>query len=248
MNDQEAPTPAGLPKPGVFEYARIAARTLSSLVGLRRGGPQASIHQGGEPPMGASTTVVSPDTLRDQRIPPRQVRTKKWPVLHVGSTPKVDLPTWDIQVIGLVDLPSRWTWDEFRRLPAAKVAADMHCVTRWSKLDNTWEGVLVSEVMRHVAIRPEAKFVLIHGDAGYTTNISLAEFLADDCLFAWANDGKPLDADHGAPLRLVVPRLYAWKSAKWVRKVEILANDRPGFWEQNGYHNHGDPWNQERFS
>jgi DMSO/TMAO reductase YedYZ molybdopterin-dependent catalytic subunit len=123
----------------------------------------------------------------------------------------------------------------------------MHCVTRWSRLDNTWEGVAVAEVMSHVRLKPEAKFVLIHAEYGFTTNLPLADFLGEDCLFAWSHDARPLTPDHGWPLRLVVPRLYAWKSAKWVRAIEFLEADKPGFWEENGYHNHGDPWLEQRF-
>jgi DMSO/TMAO reductase YedYZ molybdopterin-dependent catalytic subunit len=152
-----------------------------------------------------------------------------------------------LQFFGLVDQPVRFSWDEFRALPAHRVFADMHCVTTWSLLDNVWEGVLVREVMTRVGLRPEARFVLVHAEAGWTTNLPLEDFLGEDCLFAWAHNGQPLDPDHGAPLRLVVPRLYAWKSAKWVRGIEFLARDTPGFWERNGYHMRGDPWQEERF-
>ncbi|HEX8200338.1 MAG TPA: sulfite oxidase-like oxidoreductase [Isosphaeraceae bacterium] len=191
--------------------------------------------------------VISPDTTRPERIPPGQVRTRHWPVLHAGSVPQVDLAGWDLRCFGLVEEPRAWTWDAFRALPRSTVLADMHCVTTWSRLDNLWEGVLVRDVMAHVRVQPEARFVLVHAEADFTTNLPLADFLGDDCLFAWGHDGRPLDPDHGGPLRLVVPRLYAWKSAKWVRGVEFLAADRPGFWEQNGYNAHGDPWTEERF-
>lgn len=190
---------------------------------------------------------ISPDTKRDRRIPPGQHETRRWPVLHAGPTPHVDLARWDFRLSGLVDPPRTWTWDEFRALPAARVFADMHCVTRWSRLDNTWEGVLVRDVLAGVIIKPEARFVLIHAENGFTTNLPLPDFLGDDCLFAWSHDGQPLDRDHGYPLRLVIPRLYAWKSAKWVRGVEFLDHDVQGFWEENGYHAHGDPWGEERF-
>ncbi len=191
--------------------------------------------------------IVSSDTLRKERIPPGQVLTRKWPVLHAGTTPQVDLASWDLRLFGLVKQPMRWTWEEFRRLPACDVKADMHCVTRWSRLNMTWTGVAVSEVMKHVELLPEARFVLAHGEQGFSTNMPLAEFLADDALFAWAADDQELERDHGWPLRLVIPRLYAWKSAKWVRGVEFLAHDRAGYWEQGGYHMHGDPWREERF-
>lgn len=191
--------------------------------------------------------VISPDTRRAERVPPGQVLTRKWPVLHAGSVPKVDLATWSLDINGLIEEPVRFTWDEFRALPGAKVFADMHCVTTWSLLDNVWEGVLVREVMTRVRVRPEARFVLVHAEHGWTTNLPLDDFLGDDCLFAWSRNGEPIAPDHGWPLRLVVPRLYAWKSAKWVRGVEFLARDQPGFWERNGYHHRGDPWAEERF-
>ena len=221
------------PTVGPLELARIAARGLASLVGRAPAAPT----QTPEGPV-----VVSPDTLRERRIPPRQVQTRKWPVLHAGPTPMVDLATWDLRVEGLVESPTRWTWPEFRALARTTVRADMHCVTRWSRLDISWEGVSIASLLTAVRPRPDAAFVLVHGDGGYSTNLPLAEFAAEDCLLAWSHDGRPLDADHWAPLRLVVPRLYAWKSAKWVRRIEFLAADKPGFWERNGYHNHGDPW------
>ncbi len=224
---------------GLVEKGRIAARGIASALFGKAPEPA------GDP---AEADVISPDTRREVRIPPGQVKTKKWPVLHAGKTPAVDLATWDLRLFGLVEAPKSFTWDEFRALPSARVFADMHCVTRWSLLDNTWEGVLVSEVMKHVKIRDDVRFVLVHAEHGFTTNLPLADFLGEDCLFAWSRNGQPLPADHGWPLRLVVPRLYAWKSAKWVRGVEFLDKDALGFWEENGYHTHGDPWIQERFS
>lgn len=197
--------------------------------------------------MAESYDVVSSDTRRAERIPPGQVLTRKWPVLHAGSVPRVDLGRWDFTMAGLVEEPRSWTWEEFRALPSAKVYADMHCVTTWSLLDNVWEGVLVREVLTHVRLKPEAKFVLVHAEHGWTTNLPLEDFLDEDCLFAWAHNGKDLTPDHGWPLRLVVPKLYAWKSAKWVRGVQFLERNVPGFWERNGYHNHGDPWTEERY-
>lgn len=191
--------------------------------------------------------IVSSDTLRDNRIPPRQVETRKWPVLHAGSVPRIDLERWDFCIQGLVESPMRWTWSEFRSLPSVEVFADMHCVTRWSKLSMTWTGVSVHELMRHVKLKPAAKYVMAWAEEEWSTNLPLGDFLQDDVLFAWAANGVPLEPDHGGPLRLVVPRLYAWKSAKWVRRVEFMDRDRPGFWEQGGYHMHGDPWLEERF-
>ena len=191
--------------------------------------------------------IESPDVGREQRIPPNQVETRKWPVLHAGSVPSFDRAHWTFHVFGLVDRPWQCTYDEFLALPRVQVRADMHCVTRWSKLDNVWEGVCTREVLKHVQVDPRARFVLVHAEHGFTTNLPLADFLGEDCLFAWKHNGQDLDPDHGYPLRLVVPRLYAWKSAKWVRGIELLQHDRAGFWESNGYHMRGDPWQNERF-
>jgi len=197
--------------------------------------------------MSLEPDVISPDVSRAERIPPSQVETRKWPVLHAGSVPQVDLARWDLRLFGLVDQPKVWSWDEFRSLSATRVLADMHCVTKWSKLNNVWEGVLVRDAVAHIGLKAEARFVLVHSEHGFTTNLHIDDFLGEDCLFAWAHDGRELDPDHGWPLRLVIPRLYAWKSAKWVRGVEFLAENVPGFWESSGYHNHGDPWLEERY-
>jgi DMSO/TMAO reductase YedYZ molybdopterin-dependent catalytic subunit len=173
-------------------------------------------------------------------------------VLHAGEVPPFDPAAWDFAVfpVPLVDKVKRFTWDEFRALPRVRVFADMHCVTRWSKLDNLWEGVPTRELLNHVAVSPAARFVMVHCEYGFTTNLPVEDFFADDCLFALRHDGRDLDPDHGYPVRLVVPRLYAWKSAKWVRGVEFMEADRPGFWEgweHGGYHMRGDPWAEERF-
>jgi DMSO/TMAO reductase YedYZ molybdopterin-dependent catalytic subunit len=197
-----------------------------------------------------SEPVISPDMLRRNRVPPGQSLTRKWPVLHAGTVPAFHPAAWDFQITGLVEAPWRCTWEEFRALPRVRVKSDFHCVTRWSKLDMLWEGVATRTVLERVKVRPEAQFVLVHCEHGFTTNLPLADFLGEDCLFAWACDGQDLEPDHGYPLRLVVPRLYAWKSAKWVRGVELLAQDQAGFWESwenGGYHLRGDPWKEERF-
>ena len=237
MTDETVPSPQpddARPSASLLSKARIAARGLASLL---RPPPALAATSPTDPP-----DVASPDTRRARRIPPGQVETRRWPVLHAGPTPRIDLPSWTFTVSGLVASSISWTWPEFRSLPTARVFADMHCVTRWSMLSNTWEGVLVAEVLKHVQLGDEARFVLVRADGGYSTNLPLDEFRAEDCLFAWSHNGRDLDPDHGGPLRLVVPRLYAWKSAKWVRGVEFLKDDAPGFWEDNGYHNHGDPW------
>src|SRR5262245_61323393 len=155
-------------------------------------------------------TIISPDTRRAERIPPHQVETKKFPVLHAGPTPRADLSSWSFRIFGLVEQPWQCDYRAFTCMPLVRVFADMHCVTRWSKLSNVWEGVSTREVMTHVKPLPEAKFVLVHCEHGFTTNLPLADFLAEDCLFAWRHNGADLDEDHGYPLRLVVPRLYAW--------------------------------------
>jgi len=176
------------------------------------------------------------------------VKTDKWPVLHYGSVPKVDLSRWDFRVHGLVERPQKWSWEEFRSLPRVQVRSDIHCVTRWSRFDNLWEGVSVREVLRRTGVKPEGRFAVIHAEGSFTTNLPIAELDQDDALLADRHDGEELTPEHGWPLRLVVPRRYFWKSAKWVRSLEIVAEDRPGFWERNGYHNEADPWKEERFS
>jgi DMSO/TMAO reductase YedYZ molybdopterin-dependent catalytic subunit len=182
------------------------------------------------------------------RLPPGQVLTQKWPVLTYGETPQADLQTWSFLCFGLVEADVSWTWNEFLELPRIEATSDIHCVTRWSRFDNRWEGVAVSEILRRVKVRPEAVAVMAHTQEGYTTNIPLADLKADDALLAIKHDGQDLPREHGGPCRLVVPRLYFWKSAKWVRSFEFLDVNAPGFWEENGYHMHADPWKDERYS
>lgn len=193
-------------------------------------------------------SIISPDTWRPQRIPPGQSRTKKWPVLDAGGPPRLDLAAWKLKIYGLVGQAVEWNWREFMELPRVRVFADFHCVTRWSRLGNVWEGVSTREIMaRAGGPRPEAAFVLAHGyDDGFSTNVPLGDFLAEDALVAITHDGEPLSLDHGGPARLIVPQLYAWKSAKWLESIELLQHDRAGFWEANGYHMHGDPWKEQR--
>ena len=181
------------------------------------------------------------------RLPPGQSLTLKWPVLHVGAVPQFDPQTWDFRVGGLVESPLRLTWDEFTRLPMKEVMTDMHCVTRWSRFDVRWEGVPIAEVMKLARPRPEAKFAMVLAEEDFTSNVPLNDLLRPTSLFALRHNGEPLPADHGYPLRLVVPHLYAWKSVKWVRGLELRADDAPGFWEDNGYHMYGDPFKEQRF-
>lgn len=187
--------------------------------------------------------------MRDAgRLPPGQSLTLKWPVLHEGTVPRFDPKTWDFSITGLVDKPVRLTWDEFIRLPMKAVTTDMHCVTRWSRFDVRWEGVPFTEVMKLAEIEPEAKYVMVQAEQGYTANVPLVDLLQPTTLFALKHNGEPLPADHGYPVRLVVPHLYAWKSVKWVRGIQFMADDAPGFWEQNGYHIYGDPFKEQRYS
>ena len=191
--------------------------------------------------------IKSPDTEREERVPPGQRLTEKWPALHYGSVPKIDVSEWTFHIFGLVEKERRLSYKEFTALPQVKVYSDIHCVTGWSKLDNLWEGVASEQIKELVRILPEAKFVMVHSTGGFTTNLSLDDFFQPDVLFAIKHNGEPLTEAHGYPLRLVVPRLYFWKSAKWVTGVEFMAKDKRGFWESGGYHNHGDPWKEERY-
>jgi len=183
-----------------------------------------------------------------ERIPPGQYRTTKFPVLHYGSVPKPDLAHWDLKVWGEVDSPVTLTWEQFRALPRKTVGTDIHCVTRWSKLDTTWEGVPIQEILRLAGVRPAATHVLAHSEQGYTANLPLAVLDDDDVLLADTFDGVELELEHGWPLRLLVPKRYFWKSAKWIRGLEFLDHDILGFWERYGYNNDADPWQEERYS
>ena len=180
------------------------------------------------------------------RLPPGQTLTEKWPVLHYSDVPKVDLDQFRFKVWGKVERPVEWTWAELTSLPKVTVKSDFHCVTTWSKLDNAWEGVSWRTVAERVGI--QGRYTMIHSFDGYYTNVPVDWLDSDDVLFAWSHDGQPLTPEHGGPLRLVVPKLYAWKSAKWVSGVELLDRDRRGFWEERGYHNRGEPFAEERYS
>jgi len=181
------------------------------------------------------------------RLPPGQVATLKWPVLHVGDVPRFDPALWDFRTAGWVKKTLRLTWDQFMALPRIEVTADFHCVTRWSRFDNHWEGVPFAAIRDLTQPLPSATHVLVHSEHDYTTNIPLADLIQPDVLFAYRHDGAPLEPEHGGPLRLVVPKLYGWKSAKWVRSLEFLPKDEAGYWERNGYHMRGDPWQEQRF-
>jgi DMSO/TMAO reductase YedYZ molybdopterin-dependent catalytic subunit len=193
-------------------------------------------------------STTRPDFDQRARVPPGQYLTEKWPVLTYGPVPQVDLATWRLALTGLVEAEKSLSWTDLQALPRVEVTADFHCVTRFSTLDNRWGGVGTREVLGQVAVRPEASHVLVHCAGGYTTNLPLEDFLAPEALLADRWGGAPLPVEHGGPLRLVVPHLYAWKSAKWVTGFELLPEDRRGFWEENGYHTYGDPWREQRFS
>lgn len=182
------------------------------------------------------------------KVPPGQFVTDKFPVLTYGATPKFEPESWTFSLMGLVEEPIELSHHDFMMLPQTKLTADFHCVTQWSRLDNLWEGVSISNIMKLVKLKPEAKFAMVFCDGGYTTNLPLENLLDDDVLFAHRHDGHDLAPEHGWPLRLIVPKRYAWKSAKWARGLEFMAEDRPGFWEMHGYHNDADPWSEERFS
>ena len=191
-------------------------------------------------------TRLNPDRVRPD-APPGQFVTDKFPVLTFGPTPRIDLDAWQFKVFGLVDEEITLDWRQFNDLPQVTLDAEFHCVTQWSKLQNTWQGILFTDVMKLVTPKPEAKFVMAHCYGGYTTNVSLDVMIDDDVMFAHSHDGAPLTPQHGGPMRLVVPKRYGWKSAKWVNGIEFMAEDEPGFWEMRGYHMEGDPWKEERF-
>lgn len=213
--------------------------------------PDEEKYQPGEPPGPATAppdAIISPDTHRECRIPPGQSRTRKWPVLQYGRIPEISQERWRLEINGLVDRPLRLTWDEFQQLPRVRVFSDFHCVTRWSRLGNLWEGVSLRTLMEQVGIQPTAQFLIAKAyDDGWTTNMPLSDALQDDVLIVDRHDGELLTFEHGGPVRLIVPRLYAWKSAKWLKALTLMDHDEPGLWEQAGYHLRGDPWLEERF-
>lgn len=187
------------------------------------------------------------DRNDDARLPPGQRRTGKWPVLDLGERPRVDPAEWRLAVNGLVENPVTLNWVALGRLPQVDVTADIHCVTSWSLLDVSWQGVAARDLIRLVRPRPTARFVLFRSHDGYSTNVPLSRFDAEDALIATGAGGAPLAPEHGGPARVVIPSLYFWKSAKWVRRITFAAEDAPGYWEVRGYHNNGDPWAEERY-
>jgi len=187
-----------------------------------------------------------PDQGHGERVPAGQYVTQKFPVLSYGPTPRVDLKTWNLRVFGLVDRPLELSWERFNNLGSTSIASDFHCVTQWSALDQTWEGIPFAAVVGPAIPRAQAKFVMAHCFGGYTTNIPL-DVCMEEGFFAHKQNGQEMGKDHGWPLRLLIPSRYAWKSAKWVNGIELMPQDAPGFWEQRGYNNNADPWKEERF-
>jgi DMSO/TMAO reductase YedYZ molybdopterin-dependent catalytic subunit len=185
------------------------------------------------------------DVADGSRVPPGQHVVRDFPVLSAGPTPRSPLADWSLSIVGEVDEPKRWTWDEFRKLPTETFKVDIHCVTKWTKLDTSWTGVSLDTLLDQV--ESAAEFAVAYSDGGYTTNLPVEDLTDGKAWIAFEYDGQPLDPEHGGPARLLVPHLYLWKSAKWVRGISLQNEDEPGFWESNGYHIRGDPWREQRY-
>jgi DMSO/TMAO reductase YedYZ molybdopterin-dependent catalytic subunit len=180
------------------------------------------------------------------KVPAGQHVTERFPVLTYGPTPRVEIANFELHIFGLAEAQTL-RWDALMALKQTTVTQDFHCVTHWSKLDVSWTGILTRDLFQTLNVRPEATHVMLHSYGGYTTNLALSDFLADGCLLAHALEGAPIPIDHGGPLRAIIPQLYAWKSAKWLSGLEFMPQDKPGFWERNGYHMRGNPWKEERY-
>ncbi|GLQ57668.1 sulfite oxidase-like oxidoreductase [Devosia nitrariae] len=183
-----------------------------------------------------------------ERLPPGQHLVKNWPILDLGVEPAIDRTNWRLDIVGSVATDLSWDWAEFARQPQVELVSDIHCVTSWSRYDNTWSGTPTGHLLEAAGVLEEARFVILHSYDGYTTNLTIEDFFSPDALLAYSWQGEQLSREHGGPVRLVVPHLYFWKSAKWLRRIEFSPVDAPGFWEVRGYHNHGDPWTEERYS
>ena len=192
--------------------------------------------------------VPAVDPKYANRLPKGQVLTERFPILHEGDVPQYDMSTWTLRVFGEVDQDITLSYEDLLKMPQTDVTCDVHCVTRWSRFDNTFTGVLFKDFLNEIGVQPLSDYVMLHGDYDYTTNLPLADLMRDDILLAHSFEGKPLTDKHGWPLRLVVPHLYFWKSVKWLRGFEFMNENQPGFWEQNGFHLRGDPFEEERFS
>lgn len=187
------------------------------------------------------------DPTRSKRLPPGQREVKDWPVLDLGTVPRLDTQDWAFSVDGLVENPLRWSWEQFLAQPQVNLTVDMHCVTAWSRFDNGFVGVPALHLLDLVQPQASARYLMLHSYDGYTTNLPLADFADDDVLLAHSWEGKPITRDHGGPMRLILPKLYLWKSAKWLRAITFLDADKAGYWERRGYHMRGDPWREERY-
>jgi len=182
------------------------------------------------------------------RVPPGQTVTDRFPILHEGDVPTYDMSTWSIKIFGEVENELTFSFDELMNMPQTDITCDIHCVTRWSKLDTHWTGIKFSDLLPMLGVKPDAKYVMVHGDNDYTTNVPLEDLLRDNILLAHSYEGEPLTEKHGGPMRLIVPHLYFWKSCKWITGFEFMKEDAPGFWEQNGFHNYAEPFAEQRFS
>jgi len=226
---------------GGFALGSIALANGCSSSGRKNTSPPTTISQ-------IPGVIYSPDTLRANRLPPGQVEFTTWPQLQSDGVPQISLSDWSFTISGEVDKEVTLNYADLTSLTSERVFSDIHCVTRWSLLGNLWEGFGSQTIAKLVNLKPDASFVIVSALGGYTTNLTLSDFLQTDVLFAINHDGVPLSAEHGGPVRLVVPRLYFWKSAKWVTGIDFTAQDQPGYWETRGYNNHGDPWLEERYS
>ncbi|PTQ10255.1 sulfite oxidase-like oxidoreductase [Sphingomonas oleivorans] len=189
-----------------------------------------------------------PSRPEAERLPPGQHLVRDWPVLDLGRHPSIARDEWKLLILGAVQNPVVWDWATLMRQPQSRKISDIHCVTSWSRYDNAWEGVATRDLLDIVMPRGEARFVILHGHDGYTTNLPLEDFAAEDAILAHSWQDRPLSKEHGGPVRLIMPHLYFWKSAKWLQRIDFAATDEPGFWEVNGYHNRGDPWREQRYS
>ncbi|GGE05037.1 sulfite oxidase-like oxidoreductase [Polymorphobacter glacialis] len=189
----------------------------------------------------------SSDVDHSHRLPPGQRLVTNWPVLDLGIQPDVQREEWELTIDGAVVNPTIWRWADFAQQPAFEDVSDIHCVTQWSRYDNHWQGVSTQHLLSVVQPLPGARHVILHSYDGYTTNVRLDHFAEDDCLLAHSHDGAPITREHGGPVRVIIPRYYLWKSAKWLKRIEIVMTDKPGFWETRGYHNEGDPWTEQRY-
>lgn len=190
--------------------------------------------------------VKSSDTEREERLPPGQTESKKLPVLHYGPVPDYSEEPWDLSITGIVEHEDTLSLEDLQKFPHTKVLTDIHCVTGWSTLNQEWVGVLTRDLMRKFTPAPGGNHIMVYGEYGYSANFKFGDFLGEDCLLAWERNGEELDPKHGGPVRLVIPKLYFWKSVKWVRRIEVLWSEEPGFWERQGYHMQGDPWKEQR--